>query len=294
MMFSVEVGTAEQRNIIEHELELIQTIVGAFQPPLNISQVIVPADFDQKVNELQNTNDYKHVRSVVEALATVLEIDYGIAMIISPRIYTEEWDFQKRVFIYLHEIFHVVNKKRIPRAELESRSLSLYFENIYRLFDEYASDRQAHECVDELFPSKSDLMRCLIDSSIHGFIRIINDPQYYEQISKEIAYFRIYDSDVETFLKNIHDSFSNVAMSIVHLYSYIDSYADYQCKVDDLCNSRFVNNRTSALIDFFRKKYGENHPGLVEGLSLVKEFMLNFGMRFEDTEQGLYCHVLDT
>ncbi len=271
---------------------LIQTIIGAFDPPLNISQAIVPADFDQKVNELQNTDYYKSVRGVV-AIAKILEIDDGIAMILSPRIYTVEWDIQTRVFIYLHEIRHVANKKWIQKPEIQSPSLSLYFENIYRLFDEYAADRQALELIDKVFPLKSDQMRCHIDSDVDGFIRIINNQQYYQQIAKEIASFRICDSDVTTFLENTHDSFSEVAMSIAHLYSYIDNYPDYQSKVTDLHNSRFVNVKTYTLIDFFRKKYGEKCPELVEGLNPVKEFMLNFGMRFEDTAQGLYCHVLD-
>ncbi len=136
-------------------------------------------------------------------------------------------------------------------------------------------------------------MRRSVESNIDDFIRIINNGEYYEQIKKEIASFRIHDSDVTTFLENTHDSFSEVAMSIAHLYSYIDNYPDYQSKVADLRNSRFVNDKTYTLIDFFRKKYGEKSPELVEGLNLVKEFILNFGMRFEDTAQGLYCHVLD-
>ncbi len=292
MKITVEVGTAEQKNIIENELRLIQTTIGAFEPPLNISQVIVPADFDQKVNELQNTDYYKSVRGVV-AIAKILEIDDGIAMIISPLIYTVEWDTQTRAFIYLHEILHVANKNRIPKPEIQSPSLSLYFENIYRLFDEYAADREALELIDKVFPFKSDLMQCSIDSNIDGFIRIINNQQYYQQIAMEIASFRIHDIDVTTFLENTHDSFSEVAISIAHLYPYIDNYPDYQSKVADLRNSRFVNNKTYALIDFFRKKYGERCPELVEGLNLAEEFMLNFGMRFEDTAQGLYCHVLD-
>jgi len=292
MKMAIEVGTADQRNIIENELRLVQTIIGGFEPAINIGQVIVPADFDQKVNELQNTDYYKSVRGVV-ALAKILEIEDGIAMILSPRIYTAEWDIQTRLFIYLHEILHVANKKQIPRPEIKSPSLSLYFENIYRLFDEYAADRQALELIDKLFPLKTDRMRCSIDSNVDGFIRIINNQQYYAQIAERIASFRIRDSDVTEFLENTHDSFSEVAMSIAHLYSYIDNYPDYQGKVADLHSSRFVNNKTYALIDFFRKKYGEKRPELGEGLNLVKEFMLNFGMRFEDTPEGLYCHVLD-
>ncbi|MDD4984742.1 MAG: hypothetical protein WC369_08465 [Dehalococcoidales bacterium] len=292
MKITVEVGTVEQKNIIEKELKLIQTLIGAFTPPLNICQVIVPFNFDQKVNEIQNTDYYKSVRGVV-ALAKIIEIDDSIAVIISPRIYTEEWDIQTRVFIYLHEILHVANKKQLRKPEIESASLSLYFENIYRLFDEYMADRQALELIDKVFPEKSDRMRRSVVSNVDGFIGIINNQRYHEQISKEIASFRIYGKDVTKFLENTHDSFSEVAMSIVHLFSYIDNYPDYQNRVSDLRDSRFMNYKTQKLIDFFRQKYKEKSPELAEGLNLVKEFMLNFGMRFEDTPQGMYCHVID-
>ncbi len=156
MKMIVEVGTAEQKTIIENELSLIEKIVCAFEPPLNISRVIVPVDFDQKVNELQKTDSYKSLRGM-ETIAKILEVDGGVAIILSPSIYTLDWDTQKRLFIYLHEIYHTVNKKRISRPEIQSASSSLYFENLYRIFDEYAADRQALEMIDDLaqHPSQS-------------------------------------------------------------------------------------------------------------------------------------------
>lgn len=292
MELIVEIGTDKQKSLIERELHLIQTVADTFDPPLNIVQAIVPADFDQKVNQLTNTENYKSLRVNAVTVAKILEIDGGTAIILSPIIYTIDWDTQMRAFIYLHEILHVANKRQIIRPEIQSSSSSFYFENIYRIFDEYAADRKALELIDDKFPEKSVKMRCHIDSNVSLFIQMINNPRYYEQIKKEIAHFRVH-ADVMTLLNNIRDSCSELSVSIAHLYSYIDSYTDYQGKIAELNNPRLINSETNALIDFFRLQYTEKQPDLHSGLNLVKEYIANFGLRFEDTTQGLYCRVTD-
>ena len=128
-------------------------------------------DFDVKRRIFFNISYTRRISEKIycaETTIKILEIDNGIAVILSPHIYTAEWDIQTRVFIYLHEVFHVANKKRIPKPEIQSPSLSLYFENIYRLFDEYVADRQALELIDKVFPLLSDKMRCSIDSNVDG------------------------------------------------------------------------------------------------------------------------------
>jgi hypothetical protein len=291
MKIIIEVGTDEQKKQIASELRFVEKAIAAFEPPLNIIEVIVPADFDQRVNELQKTDYYKSVRGMV-ALAKMLELDDGVAIILSPSIYTMDWDTQKRLYVYLHEVFHVDNKRRIIKPQVLSPSSSLYYENLYRIYDEYAADRKTFELIDDLFPLKSDLMQSSINWNVDGFTQAINSSKYYEQISHEITSFRIH-ANVITFLQNTHDSVSEVTMSIAHLYAYIDNYPNYQNKVADLANSKFINNKTFALIEFFRKQYSDNSHELTNGLRVISEFMLNFGMGFEDIAQGLYCHVID-
>jgi len=49
-------------------------------------------------------------------------------------------------------------------------------------------------------------------------------------------------------------------------------------------------------MDFFKEKYDKADGvdiDLCEGIGLAMDFMTNFGVRFEDQPQGLYCHVID-
>ena len=46
-------------------------------------------------------------------------------------------------------------------------------------------------------------------------------------------------------------------------------------------------------MDFFKIKHQEQIYDIQDDLDLIIDFMTNFGMKFEDTPEGTYCHVLD-
>jgi len=43
----IDIGTLEQKSQIEQELLIFNKIVNEFDPPLKISQVVLPLDFDR-------------------------------------------------------------------------------------------------------------------------------------------------------------------------------------------------------------------------------------------------------
>jgi len=291
----VEIGTPEQNELIRLELRLFSEVVRRSELPLEIVLVVVPSDFDKKVNELQSTSTYRSIRGVgdlpIATLAKVMELPDGVAIVLSPLLFAECHDAQTRCFVYLHEIAHAVHKKTFPQLDEDYSSTGIYLGNIYRLFDEYSANRFAFGLIDGVFPSKGALWQAFIDDDIAGFVTIINDPKYYSTIKNEILAFRFH-GDVTKFTERIHPSLSEVALSTAHLYSIFDHYPSTGAQAD-LVNSKFVNEKARGLIGYFKMKHEHDECNLNDGLDLIAEFMTNFGMRFEDTPQGMYTHVLD-
>jgi hypothetical protein len=286
----IEIGTQEQQAQIRQELAFLEGIVGHTNPPLNISQVVIPSDFDAKVNELQGTTTYESKR-IVRAVAKIVDIGNSIVVVLSPLLYMENHDTQTRMVILLHEIMHVSNKRRFPTISSDSCQRQTYLSNLYILYDEYVADRLAFKIMDDLFQEKTKCWKAFVLNEATGFTSLINDPQHYNAIRSEIVSFRTH-ADVALYLKNIYPSFDNVALSIVHTISLAD-HDPHAIQITDLRESPFVNEKTMALMRFFKDKYQENAFNVNDGIGLIIDFMTNFGVKYEDTPQGTYCHVLN-
>lgn len=291
----IEIGDSEQRKLVEQELSVFPEVVTHFDPPLNICKVIIPLNFEERVNELQGTTTYKSTRGLtdlsINALAKVIELDEGIAIVLSPNLFTESHDTQTRYFVYVHELMHVVNRRRFPKYRGETYSEQTYLGNIYTMYDEYLADRMSFEIIDEVFHAKSSFWTTSILNDLSGFAALIIDPKYHETISAEIASYRVH-GDVMQFLKHIHQGFDEVALSIAHIYAIIHQYPKLATETD-LSKSKFVNEKTLALVAFFRERFERNEFDLHDGQDLLIRFMTNFGFRFEETPQGPYCYVID-
>lgn len=288
---TVEIGTAEQQTQIQEELAFFQSLATAPNSPLNkISKVIVPSDFDAAVNTLQGTTTYASVRDVL-AVAKIVNIGEAIAIVLSPNLYTASHDNQTRCFFYLHELFHVSNKHKFPSVANTSPSDTIYLTNLYSLFDEYVADRLAYEVIDSMFQSKSSHWQGLIQYLSDGYASLINDAKYHDSIKTNAGRFRTHNN-VDLFLTHTRPLFDSVAICIAHAFSLAD-HNSVAMQVSELKRSPFVNEKTLALVSFFRTKYEESSFDVHGGIDLVRDFMTNFGFEFEDTRQGLYCHVLD-
>ncbi len=292
MEIVVEIGTHETQEAIHQELTLLSSIVSLSNGVLNISKVIVPLDFDVAVNELQNTKDYRadKDRDVV-ALARNINLGDSFAIVLSPFLYTASHDWQTRLYIALHEIKHVYNNKLFPNISLVTGSKRIYTNNLYILFDEYVANRWALETLDGVIPEKSPVWNTFIKSFAKSFSLLICDNKYYENIKNEVEAFRQH-SDIEYFQSKIRRSFYSVAMSIVHALSISDHNPSILHPIT-LEKSHFVNEKTLALMSFFKEKYQNEIFDIHTDLNLIIDFMTNFGMRFEDIPDGIYCHVLD-
>jgi hypothetical protein len=88
----VEIGTDEQKQLIENELSIFKQISAISDPPTTITKVIVAKDFDETVNKLQNSDRYQSTRRNHVALAKNVITQDGLCLVFSPAIFTEEQD----------------------------------------------------------------------------------------------------------------------------------------------------------------------------------------------------------
>lgn len=293
MEIVVEVGTEQQRELIHQELSIIKSITDALEPPPKITKLVVPANFDEAVNTLQNTNHYKSERGNL-AVAKNIPQENGVALVFSPLLYTEGHDNQTRLQIYIHEFFHVVSKSFFPQIPQNSQTDFIYLSNIYTLFDEYYANRKSYNVTENIYPNLSYLYRKNNALHLKDFIEsVLGDCNYYKNIRGEMSKFRSH-ANVETFLKNSDNSLDAATKSLVYIYSYFDHNPKTKRLEPLLEKSHFFDDQTKSLMEFFKKKYEENDFDLFGARELIETFMMNFGVKFKDMENGqLYCHVLD-
>lgn len=291
MEIIVEIGTPENQEQIREELMLFSLVVSRSNNLVNISKVIVPKNFDAKVNELHGTLDYKSNRGII-ALARNVNLGDSDAIVLSPHLYTSAYcDAQVRLYLSLHEMAHTINRKLFPQLSSNSGSEGIYLENLYTLFDEYVADRFALALFDDVISTKTTRWNTFISEFALGFASLINNSQYYTNIRNAIESFRQH-GDSGLFLKEIHEDFHSVVISISHAFAISDHDSQILSPAV-LLQSHFVNEKTVALMNFFKVKYQEQAYDINDGFDLIIEFMTNFGMKFKNVPEGTWCQVLD-
>ena len=148
--------------------------------------------------------------------------------------------------------------------------------------------------MDEMFPSKSPLYKRTLSSAFKSQAKCLLDNRiYYDKIRSEILKFRVYIADISGFLCTWQRIADQAIKDVVYCYAYMDYIPRNKRFEPILQKSKFINMKTFSLIEFIRTKYSNNEFDLIEGLPLIRDFMTNFGVKFEDVPGGEYCHVLD-
>lgn len=262
-----------------------------------LKKVIVASDFSKSVNLLQKTTDYLSERGVgpnkVTALAKIVDVERGYAIVLSSVLYTNSYDTLTRGYVILHEMAHVVNKNRFPSLITNVYSKRLYYSSLYYLYDEYFCDRFAYSVIDVVFPEKSEWWDAYWEYCVNGFASVLNDSVYSETISNAIYRFRIREiEDVDKFLSIIRQSVDEVSQSTAHLFSAVHDLGVEDIE-EKLKSSRFFNDRTRHLIDYMKNKYDSEDHDLMDGYLVISEYFKNFGFLAEETSDGPFIHVLD-
>jgi len=294
MEIIVEIGTEEQKELICKELSFIENISKKLETLPPITQIIVPKDFDNKVNNILGIDNYESERCGHSVIAKVLPTNDGIYVLFSKELYSDLFDEQVRCQIFLHEFIHTLNKLRFPNISKDSKADKFYFERLYILFDEYKANRKSLKITEKIFPKLSQKYKRYVALDLKSLIKTIcDDSSYLQKLREEISKFRLHIYNLNEFLKCIEDIFDEAPIFIIKIYTYLDNNTKLDKLNIKLEKSNLINHKTISLIDYFRLKYEKGEYNLFDGREIIEDFMTNFGVRFEDAPQGLYCHVLD-
>jgi hypothetical protein len=255
-----------------------------------LHQVIVPMDFEKTIRELSGDESYKAFRGQV-AMAKIVNVSQGVSIVFSPWIYNEQYDFQVRVIWYIHELFHAINKDRFPPIKTDSISRITYLSNLNIFFDEYYVHRKSFEVMEAGAKQKTFLLKKFISSVFSSHVKSLVKDDYFIKISEYILSFR-YHGNVRFFLDQVNPCFDEASKDIVYAYSFLDHFPRLKRVEPLIKKSKMVNTKTIGLIDFFRHKYQQDDLNLEDDIEIMEDFMTNFGMRFKDTPEGVYCEVL--
>lgn len=296
MEFIIEIGTEEEQQLINQDLAIIRIFADQYDPPLAISQVIVPQDFQATVNKLLGTTEFRMVRgessSKVEVMAKIVPQEETTVIVISPAIYFKEtYDQMTRWFFYLHETLHVFNRQRFPQITKQPPSFALgtYMFILYHLYDEYFADREAYKMVEKLITPYTDYWKAYLQTEVGGCASVAMDKAYY-RIAQSVIEAVLSNRDIIAFLENIQPIWDEMTTIMAHFYALYHHDQDLFKSVD-FSESAFINEKTTALMEFYKKKFENNDIDISDGLPLVIEFMKNFGFFLEDCDGERHVQV---
>jgi hypothetical protein len=293
----IEVGDENIQNQIKEELAYLLQIAEVLKVDINISRIIVPENFQEKIREITKIQDYEMQRgfddSKITVSAKMMESTDGIIIIIAPHNYLPSFDTMIRCFILTHELVHVMNNKNIPEIPKDSSfALKNYLTNLHQLFDEYTADRLSYLITERLFTTPTEAWKLYNQNTVLDYINSPSHPKHYAHIKSEIEKFRMH-GDVELHWKSISESIKLVAMTTVHGFSSYHQHIEENIKIG-IPSTAFINNRTFALMDYFKKKYENYEYNLDDGLELITDYFKNFGLEFEDRPNNAgYIYVRD-
>lgn len=289
----VEVGTAEQMALIRRELQMACSVAASLDPPIDIDKIVVPASFDDAVNQLQGRTSYRSIRevgdSIVTAHAKVIEHVGMTSLVISPALFGEQHDIQTRMSIYIHEFVHLINLRRLTTSVDLDRASRIYFDNLIVFADEYLADRKSFAAMQRIFSQQSELMSASIHSSAEGYIHLLADLSHkikLRRLSEQLSVHR----QIEVFLREVQPIFDALLVCTSHALALNDSMPELGL-LSRIVGSPFITDETLALGDFIRQNFEKEDYEFEGGMEFIRSAMKVFGFEFAVQGDDLVCHV---
>lgn len=293
MEIIIEIGTDEQKEKIKGELLEIQRILKFEKLENLIKKIIIPKNFDKTIKDISQEKEYKSFRKELDQYAMgKLVWENGSAILVFQNlIFTENFDTQVRYVLYFHEVYHAISHYLMPIKNYTDLRTKELIQRMNILFDEYFANRHALAISNKAFESKTDRFKKFIDQSRCFANSFMKGKLFYKKIRKGIIKFKCHLIPISELINTISPLIESVSLDLVYFMSYYDNF-DYLSKYfNKLKRSKFYNKRTEKLIQYFREKYKKNDLNLIDGAEIMENYLLNFGIRFENQSEGLYCHV---
>jgi hypothetical protein len=291
MEIQIEIGTTEQKELIRRELAILERAADGADLVGEISRVIVPADFDEAVRNLTGDRSFTQNRGYHLVLAKVVREPEGVAILISPGAFTECFDTDIRIHYYVHELTHV-GQGLFDVDGAPNTTERIYSSNLKGLFCEYEAERHALETCARLLKEPSDLYVQHHQSVCGSLQNVLEDVEICNALRQVIGRFRLRWIDMEGLQSGIHPIFDQVSKSLAYYAAYLDAGTTFlNCTaLEGMCV--FVTDSARELMRYFADKYEARSHDLRDGREVIRLFIETFGVRYEDTDAGLYCHVI--
>ena len=298
MQIIVEIGTDEQKSLINHEFELITPIIKSYEELKNLDNIIIAQDFDKTVNELTSQTDYNSIREEVNHVAYAKVIrnnDNKTNIVFSKLLYTDNKDQIIRFYLIIHELFHIITYDKYQKVIHKNDKLNNLLNFLNIIYDEYYVNRTALSFTNDIITEckiESNLFNNFVHSIPNGHFNNICSKSTHDKILKLNKDVICKNITLEILLKSLYPIIEGLSKDLVYLYSYIDSFQGIIQYSYDFNKIFFINNNSISLIDLFREKYEINDFNMIPSIEIANNYFSNFGIKFEDTNAGLYIHYL--
>ena len=293
MEIIIEIGTEEQKKKIRKELLEIERILNIKKFDNLIKKIIIAKNFDKTIRNISKDKEYKSFRKEMDqyAMAKLVWENGSAVLVFQNLIFTENFDTQVRYVLYFHEVYHAINYYLMPKKNYVDLRIKELIQLMNILFDEYSANRHALAIAGKAFESKTDRFTKFIDGSRHFANAFMNENLFYKKIQKTIIKFKCHLIPISVLIRTISPLIRSASLDLIYFMSYYDNF-DYLAKYfNRLKKSRFYNMKTEKLLQYFREKYKKNDLDLEDGIEIMEDYVLNFGIRFEDRSEGLYYYV---
>jgi hypothetical protein len=259
---------------------------GEFLDFVELSQIIIPMDFDATVNRLQGTTWYVSDR-IQRCIGKIIEIDAGNVIIMSHITYSEFFDLSKRCKFLFHEIGHLANRKYFAIPEHVHTARSRYLNTIAIMYDEYTANLFSYKIIEKIETVIGDISE-EVEKEYRGHMSSIQDNEQYYLPLKATYQQWGEDGDTRKMLSLAYQVIDAAIKDVTYCYSMADTFSAIKQDFDRR-DSMFLNVSTVELFNLLNKwKTSEGDKiSFEEGLDVIEDFMAtSFGITFTDDDHG--------
>lgn len=296
-LLEIEIGSEEEKDQIIGELKLLKGIIDKKWKERSF-RLIISGDFDKTIKELTGDEEYNSIRNNIghRALAKTLDIDNTTIFVYSHQMFNGLFDTQVRYVYYLHELQHSLIKLKEPAYDGQDPNGDEMLRLNNHFFNEYNANRYSLVLNKQIFQTESILFKEFRDSTIQGHLKTLLDTELNFDIVKEsILKYRYHCISIDELLAIIWPIVGGVHLDISFFFSYYDEFDEYFDLLEEIKKCNFVNERTFALINYYRELFKTLdytiEIDLADGEQLLHEQLKNFGMTCQNSGENIYINV---
>lgn len=288
----IKIGKMEEKKRWKGEIESILKTLGIDNiKELKIKKIIITDKFDETVNRIGSTNNYKSKRYAGEAQATVISDTNGDNNIVVSSDFWTNFDNYEIKFLFLtHEIYHIINSLTLPQLIKYHSSKATYLAIVYELYNEYSAVRFSTSLL-----LKNQGIRDIVKILYEGYMKELQNPEtFYLPMKKVIEDFRCFRMDINEYVVKIYKYINPILKYVANIFAYCHCYPEIKEVFNNSNNKIFITENLIKLFDIFNSWYKRKTSIIYEDcLVFIKNYLRTLGIKYHNVEEGIYITVLD-